>query len=171
MRKRCFNIILRFGSYSNIFCQNLRFVFLYSEPNIRYNRGMHIEKGAVHSMKEKELKICIWIHHITTFIGVFLSLRALISSHLGTGRKCIMSIFLLSQMWAVIKIINNSLSRSASSEGTCVTVCPDGNGSSLGECLNHIYEQSKNEYQARGIVASLIGSSVLFKVGFPLVNQ
>lgn len=122
-------------------------------------------------MKEKELKICIWIHHIATFVGVFLSLRALISRHLGTGRKCIMSVFLLSQVWAVIKIINNSLSRSASLQGVCIAACPDGDGSSLGECLNHIYEQSKNEYQARGIVASLISGSVLFKVGFPLVNQ
>ena len=106
-------------------------------------------------MKEKELKICIWIHHIATFIGVFLSLRALISRQTETGRKCIMFVFLLSQMWAVLKIVSDY-----------------GNGSShLGECLNHIYEQSKNEYQARGIAASLISGSVLFKVGFPLVNQ
>lgn len=106
-------------------------------------------------MKEKELKICIWIHHIATFIGVFLSLRALISRHIGMGRKCIMFVFLLSQMWAVAKISNNC----------------ENDSSHLGECLNHIYEQSENEYQARGIVASLISGSVLFKVGFPLVNQ
>lgn len=106
-------------------------------------------------MKEKELKICIWIHHIATFIGVFLSLRALMSRCTGTGRKCIMFIFLLSQIWAVIKIVSNR----------------ENDNSHLEECLNHIYEQSKNEYQARGIVASLISGSVLFKMGFPLVNQ
>lgn len=106
-------------------------------------------------MKEKELKICIWIHHIATFIGVVLSIRALRRRQESEGRRCALVLFLVSQVWAVIKIVSDYK-----------------NGSSrLAECLNNICEQSRNEYQARGIVASLISGSVLFKVGIPLVNS
>lgn len=104
-------------------------------------------------MKENELKICVWFHHIATIVGLILGCREFGHKTMGKGRKCALLLFLITQVWAVEKIISNV----------------ENENLRLRDCLDNIHKQSKNEYQARGILATLLSASVLFKIGTPLV--
>lgn len=53
----------------------------------------------------REQKICSWIHHIATFIGVFIGMKRLLEKRGGIIRKGILGLFLGSQLFAVCKIL------------------------------------------------------------------
>ncbi len=42
----------------------------------------------------REQKICSWIHHIATFIGVFIGMKRLLEKRGGIIRKGILGLFL-----------------------------------------------------------------------------
>lgn len=102
-------------------------------------------------MKEKELNICIWIHHAATFLGIICSVCLLIRRKLSKGRICILTLFLESQLWGAFKIISDF------KKGR----------SRLRDSYEKIHTLSKNGRQERRTAAGLCCGSVLFKLSVP----
>lgn len=102
-------------------------------------------------MKEKELDICIWLHHTATFLGIFCGMSVLIRKKLGKCRICILVLFIESQLWGAVKIVRDLRNRR----------------SRLRDSLERIQACSKSRRKEMGIIAGLICGSILFKLGIP----
>lgn len=101
----------------------------------------------------REQKICSWIHHIATFLGIFIGTKQLLEKRGGIIRKGILGLFLGSQLFAVCKILADMIVGRNGIEEACEkmeAVCSTPN-------------------QRRGMLAGVMALSVLFKVGSPYI--
>lgn len=115
-------------------------------------------------MREKELTISTWIHHISTFIGLstgiyYLIRRMSMKRTLPGGltartekplRSFLLILFTLLQSWAVIKVLNDL------ADGT----------SRLKERCKDIHRLSSNRREECRILWGMTFLSSVFKIGF-----
>lgn len=102
-------------------------------------------------MREKEQSVLIYIHHIATFLGFFAAVFQLRERKKSSFKKAGLFFFVLGQGFAVVKII-----------------CDWWEGKSrLWKSIEKIQTYSKNEYEERGILWSLILLSAIWKIGVP----
>lgn len=101
----------------------------------------------------REQKICSWIHHIATFIGIFIGTKRLFEKRGGMIRKGILGIFLGSQLFAVCKILADMI---------------------LGRNrIEEVYEKMEavcsSPNRRKIMLAGMTALSVLFKTGTPYI--
>lgn len=103
-------------------------------------------------MREKELTICIWIHHISTFIGLFASLY-----HIASGRRRTAArtggliLFASGQAFGALKIIADlSKGRSRLRKG-----------------FESIHSLCRSKRQERGLLWVMTALSAIFKTSTP----
>ncbi|MGF0034620.1 hypothetical protein ACQRBN_16940 [Bariatricus sp. SGI.154] len=115
-------------------------------------------------MREKELTISTWIHHISTLIGLStgiyylikrMSTRRTLPDRFVPGskkplRSFILFVFTMLQFWAGLKILKDL------SEGT----------SRLKERCKDIHRLSSNRREERRILWGMTFLSSMFKIGF-----
>lgn len=65
--------------------------------------------GGFNTMKEKEVSLCTWLHHIATFTGIYAGLYQLMTKKLNCWRKGGLILFTLFQSWAGIKIFRDAV--------------------------------------------------------------
>lgn len=104
-------------------------------------------------MREKELQVCIWIHHIATFTGLLCGICRLVRNRLCTGRAFALILYIETQAWAVLKIAADVRK----------------GGSRLRKSFEGIRARCENERQERKILAALVASSCLYKCAVPLL--
>ena len=103
-------------------------------------------------MREKELTICIWIHHISTFIGLFASLY-----HIAAGRKRPafrtggLILFASCQAFGAFKIAAD-LAKGRSR---------------LRKSFENIHSLCRDKRQARGLLWVMTALSAVFKTSTP----
>lgn len=71
-----------------------------------YNRDRIAERGQI-KMKEKELFVCIWIHHIATFAGISEGIYYLMSGKRRIWRNGVIFLLTAFQSWAGFKILTD----------------------------------------------------------------
>lgn len=101
----------------------------------------------------REQKICSWIHHIATFIGVFIGMKRLLEKRGGIIRKGILGLFLGSQLFAVCKILADMILGRNGIEEAC-------------EKMEAVFSSPN---QRRSMLAGMMALSVLFKIGTPYI--
>lgn len=104
-------------------------------------------------MSRKEYKICIWIHHIATLLGVFSG-----AIHLACTKKCgfrtlCLSFFTGSQLWALLKIMSDGIR----------------GRSRLKKSIVHIRILSGSTAKERRTLGAVTAASALFKITVPVV--
>ena len=103
-------------------------------------------------MREKEWTICIWIHHIATFIGLFSSLY-----HIAAGKKRPAArsggliLFACCQAFGVFKIVAD-LAKGRSR---------------LRKSFDNIHSLCRDKRQERGLLWVLTALSAVFKTSTP----
>lgn len=107
-------------------------------------------------MKEKEMTLCIWIHHIATFAGLICGTQALCAEwdsqrKIRKVRFFGILLFLGSQIWAVMKIIQDVKA------GT----------SRLRKCIMQIQDKVKDRRKTKAAVAGLLIASLAYKIFLP----
>lgn len=102
-------------------------------------------------MKEKELDIYIWLHHIATFFGLFCGMRVLAGKKLSKCRICVLVLYIETQIWGAVKIIRDVR-----------------NGRfRLRDSFVKIQKHRQSTCQERAVIAGLTCGSVIFKAGVP----
>lgn len=99
-------------------------------------------------MREKELSICIGIHHIATLIGISEGMYYLLAGRQRLWRSCIVFLLTAFQSWAGFKIladVQNGKSR-------------------LTDSCRNLEKIKCSRRQRRGILWGMTLSSALFKV-------
>ncbi len=102
-------------------------------------------------MREKELSICIWIHHIATFIGISEGLYYLLAGKQGFIRSC--GVFLLTAFQSLA--------------GFKILVDLRNGQSRLADSYRNLEKVDSFKRQKRGILWGLAVSSSFFKI-FPV---
>ncbi len=105
--------------------------------------------------KRKEDKICIWMHHIATVIGMLEGIWGLASEKKDTlsctSRVFCLSLFTGSQLWAMLKILSDAVRGS----------------SRMKDSILHIRALSGSASKGRRMLGAVTALSVLFKIGVP----
>lgn len=101
----------------------------------------------------QEQKICRWIHHIATFIGIFIGTEQLLEKRGGIIRKGILGLFLGSQLFAACKILTDRISGRNRIEEACERM----------DAICHTPNQK------RCMLAGTMALSVFFKMGTPYI--
>ena len=108
-------------------------------------------------MKESEFKICTWIHHTATFIGLSAGIWALDKT---TGKKrqnmlkeTALVHYILSQVWAAVKIAVSLLS----------------GRERMKDSYDNIQSLCEDKRKERGLTWTLTAVSACVKIGTPLV--
>ena len=99
-------------------------------------------------MKEKELSVCIWIHHIATFAGIAEGIYYLAAKRQGFLKSFGIFLFTLLQSWAGIKIFRDL--RSGSSR--------------LAESYENIKKLTDSKGRQKGILFGLALSTAVLKI-------
>lgn len=99
-------------------------------------------------MREKELSICIGIHHIATLIGVLEGMYYLLAGRQRFFRSCAVFLLTAIQSWAGFKILADL----------------QKGKSRLADSFRNLEKIKKNKKQRRGILWGMALSSALFKV-------
>ncbi len=86
-------------------CRKLRIILLYSDSKILYNIRQGVLKGGLKEMCEKELSICIGIHHIATVVGVLEGIYYLFTGRQKFWKSCVIFLMTVFQSFAGLKII------------------------------------------------------------------
>lgn len=99
-------------------------------------------------MREKELSICIWIHHIATLIGISEGMYYLLAGKQRFWRSCGVFLLTVLQSWAGIKIMAD-LKRGKSR---------------LDDSYRNLEKIKSSRRQRQGILWGIALASTLFKV-------
>ncbi len=99
-------------------------------------------------MREKELSICIGIHHIATLIGVLEGMYYLLAGRQRFFRSCAVFLLTALQSWAGFKILADL----------------QKGKSRLADSFRNLEKIKKSKKQRRGILWGMALSSALFKV-------
>lgn len=102
-------------------------------------------------MKEKELFVCIWIHHIATFAGISEGIYYLISGNRRVWKNCMIFLLTAFQSWAGLKILADI--RKGKSR--------------LADSCKGLKELSENKRERERILWTLVLASTIFKI-FPV---
>ena len=105
-------------------------------------------------MRDKDIKICTWIHHTATILGIFMTARGLGKRGQGTVKRSVLSLFAVSQIWAVVKIITYAAAGRLWMKRSC----------------DHIRKLGRTKKEERGYLWLFTAGSVLFKMGTPLIS-
>ena len=98
-------------------------------------------------------KTCIWVHHITTFIGLFTGLyNFMLKKEHGT-KQSLLVFYIVSQTWAVLKIIAG-----LGAEKGC-----------LQKSCDNIHTLCVNKKQEKRSICLLTVFSAIFKIGTPIL--
>lgn len=98
--------------------------------------------------KEKELTVCIWIHHIATFAGIAEGIYYLTAKKQCLLKKFIIFMFTLFQSWAGAKILKDLRSRR----------------SRLEKSYENIKKLTGSKMKQQGILAGLTVSAAVLKI-------
>lgn len=103
-------------------------------------------------MSRKEYRICIWIHHIATILGVSGGIYSLASTKKYSFRTFCLSLFTGSQLWALLKIVSDGIR----------------GRSRLKESIIHIRTLSGDAVRERRTLGAVTAVSALFKIAVPV---
>ena len=104
-------------------------------------------------MGRKEYRVCIWIHHIATILGVCGGLCNLACTRKYSFRTFCLSLFTGSQLWALLKIVSDGV------QGR----------SRLKKSIVHIRALSSSAAGERRALGALTAASAVFKIVSPAV--
>lgn len=99
-------------------------------------------------MREKELSICIGIHHIATFLGIWEGIYYLAKGRQNLFRSCVIFLLTTFQSWAGLKILADL----------------KAGRSRLEESYRSLDKLKGNREKKRGFLWGLVLSSAVFKV-------
>lgn len=123
-------------------------------------------------MSKREEGICIWIHHIATGLGVIMGLAGLAGwlrrpkrGVAGWLRGFLLGIFLLTQLYACLKILADIFRRCDKEEGE--TKEPKDQKSSLDGSFARIRRLCPGKREQRAAAWSALAAGVAFKLGVP----
>ena len=123
-------------------------------------------------MSKREEGICIWIHHITTGLGVIMGLVGLAGwlrrpkgGVVGWLRGFLLGIFLLTQFYACLKILADIFHRCDKEEGE--TKEPEDRKSSLDGSFARIRRLCPGKREQRAAAWTALAAGVVFKLGVP----
>ena len=123
-------------------------------------------------MSKREEEICIWIHHIATGLGIIMGtvgqagwLRRPKRGVAGWLRGFLMGIFLLTQLYAGLKILTDIFRRCDKEEGE--TKEPKDQKSSLDGSFARIRRLCPGKREQRAAAWSALAAGVAFKLGVP----
>lgn len=102
-------------------------------------------------MREKELSICIAIHHIATFLGIWEGIYYLAKGRQNLFRSCVIFLLTAFQSWAGLKIlVDLQTGRSRLKESY--------------RSLDNLDKLKSNSERKRSFLWGLVLSSAIFKV-------
>ncbi len=123
-------------------------------------------------MSKREEEICIWIHHIATGLGIIMGtvglsgwLRRPKRGVAGWLRGFLMGIFLLTQLYAGLKILTDIFRRCDKEEGE--TKEPKDQKSSLDGSFARIRRLCPGKREQRAAAWTALAAGVAFKLGVP----
>ena len=123
-------------------------------------------------MSKREEGICIWIHHIATGLGIIMGLAGLAGwlrrpkrGVAGWLRGFLLGIFLLTQLYACLKILADIFRRCDKEEGE--TKEPKDQKSSLDGSFARIRRLCPGKREQRAAAWSALAAGVAFKLGVP----
>ena len=123
-------------------------------------------------MSKREEGICIWIHHIATGLGIIMGtvglagwLRRPKRGVAGWLRGFLMGIFLLTQLYAGLKILTDIFRRCDKEEGE--TKEPKDQKSSLDGSFARIRMLCPGKREQRAAAWTALAAGVAFKLGVP----
>ena len=120
-------------------------------------------------MSKREEEICIWIHHIATGLGVIMGmagwLRRPKRGVAGWLRGFLMGIFLLTQLYAGLKILTDIFRRCDKEEGK--TEGAEDRTSSLHGSFARIRRLCPGKREQRAAAWTALAAGVAFKLGVP----
>lgn len=123
-------------------------------------------------MSKREEGICIWIHHIATGLGIIMGtvglagwLRRPKRGVAGWLRGFLMGIFLLTQLYAGLKILTDIFRRCDKEEGE--TKEPKDQKSSLDGSFARIRRLCPGKREQRAAAWTALAAGVAFKLGVP----
>lgn len=123
-------------------------------------------------MSKREEGICIWIHHIATGLGIIMGTVGLAGwlcrpkrGVAGWLRGFLMGIFLLTQLYAGLKILTDIFRRCDKEEGE--TKEPKDQKSSLDGSFARIRRLCPGKREQRAAAWSALAAGVAFKLGVP----
>ena len=123
-------------------------------------------------MSKREEGICIWIHHIATGLGIIMGtvglagwLRRPKRGVAGWLRGFLLGIFLLTQLYAGLKILTDIFRRCDKEEGE--TKEPKDQKSSLDGSFARIRRLCPGKREQRAAAWTALAAGVAFKLGVP----
>lgn len=102
-------------------------------------------------MKEKELFVCIWIHHIATFVGISEGIYYLMSGSRRVWKNCMIFLLTAFQSWAGFKILADMRKGKSRLTDSCES----------------LKELSGSKREREKILWILVSASAIFKI-FPV---